>query len=105
MTNEPALTVDSLHTFRYKKRFSFCNRNVNDDEQNNEDDALDSSKNSEDNQFNTSKSPKKPFTLKGSAKLKKSESESDEDDQKKKKKNDKKLKIIQSQQSFFIYNY
>jgi hypothetical protein len=92
MTNEPALTVDSLHTFKYRKRFSFCNRNVEEDEPNNanNDEVLDSSKNSEVNELETSKSPKKqPSVLKGSAKLKNSDSDS-EGDSKKKKKTEKK---------------
>jgi hypothetical protein len=79
MTNEPALTVDSLHTFKYKKRFSFCNRNVESEDNgeataeaaNDEDLLLDGSKNLDDNDVDTGKSPKKASaTLKGSAKLK-----------------------------------
>ena len=94
MTNEPALTVDSLHSFKYKKRFSFANRatkSSNSNEQLEEPENLevlaDISKNESETEMPTVKpSPKKATVLKGSAKIKGSEDSDSSSSEKKKKK-------------------
>ena len=79
MTNEPALTVDSLYTFSYKKkRFSFSNKNLSkNDELHNKlkdenEDQSDDSSNKSDSLISPTKKVNQP---KGTAKLKHSSSD------------------------------
>lgn len=67
MTNEASLTVDSFHGFKYKKKFSFTRKNERDETNDDDDD----NKQSDSEVATMSQSPsKKPYQLKGTAKLK-----------------------------------
>ena len=80
MTNEATLTVDSLHAFKYKKRFSFANKSASNTKLNDEKEEFDQSEQVSDNSDSEArtKSPnKKSSQLKGTAKLKQSSDESD----------------------------